>query len=130
MIYENKSNLSNYKKNPEEKKFLNLLKSKDNKDFFEILYRLSILILSFQLSLFAILISKTNPRNINNYSVGYGLIFFFLYYNSITYALSWADENKFIESSLFFLYPHIFFLLILSIIFFSRNKLLNPKKIL
>ena len=121
-IYEQQKIINSFEKNPDEKKFLDLLRSKNNSDFFELLYRVSVVILSFLLSLFAILISKTNPRNRKNFSIGYGLLLFFSYYNLVIYSLKLSDENQLIHSGLLFLYPHLIFLFFFSIIFFLQNK--------
>ena len=130
MIYENKPNIGITTINAEGKQLQDLLLSADKSDFFELLHRISILILSFLLSLFSILVSRTNPRGNNNFSVAYGIIIFFSYYNLNIYSLNSADENRLIESIFNFLYPHLLMFTVISLIFFSRNRLLNPKKIL
>jgi len=130
MIYENKPNIAIPTINAEEKQLQDLLLFADKSDFFELLHRISVVILFFLLSLFSILVSRTNPRGNNNFSAAYGIIIFFSYYNLIIYSLNLADENRLIESTFNFLYPHLLMLTVISIIFFSRNRLLNAKKIL
>jgi len=107
--------------NSEKKGILELFVSQDNKDYPELLYRLSLPISLIILSFFAVLVSKTNPRDSRNLSTGYILIGFLAYYNSLA-TIRTTVENDLTQLYLF-LTPHIFFLIISGLIYFYRNNL-------
>jgi len=109
------------KRNAEEKTMFELINSNDLKDKAEIFYRLSIPVSLIILVICAVFFSKTDPRAKRNFSLGYSLLAFIVYYNMIIYSKSIIKSG---DGNIYFniLLPHMpFILLILFILVKTRN---------
>jgi len=119
-LFDNSSkNLKFELNNAEFKSFVDLLDGK-KENIRELLYRISIPISLFLMTLFSVIISKTNPRKQRNFSIAYGLIIYILYFNLLIF---FKDIEIFYNYELIinFIIPH---LIVILVILYTRNKTL------
>ena len=132
-----KSNLTkNYKTNKvaisaDAKSITNLINTGGKKDFAELQYRIGLPLSLLVISMAAIFFSKTNARGKRNFAIGYVVLSYLGYYNLMLIAKTTIEEGegsyyshvtRLIINSI---YPHLFFILLIYIIYLYRNKLSN-----
>jgi len=104
------------------KKFVDLFDGKE-KNIRELLYRISIPIALFLMSIFSVIISKASPRKQKNFSIAYGLLSYILYYNLLIFV---KDLEVFYTYNLLinFIIIHV---IAIAIFFFIKRKTLFLK---
>jgi len=114
-LHEEKSNTRNAINSPTEINSFDLIKNYSHSNIKEFLSRFSAPLSLIIVTFFAIIISKTNPREKRNFAVGYVLIAYVSYYNMILYFT--GIDKPILEYSLMALLPHVFFI---TLIFFTN----------
>jgi len=107
-------NLSEYKR------ISDLIFSKNYKDTSELLNRFSFPLSIFIISILGIYVSRNNPRNKKNFSLGYALIIFITYYNMLIFLKNTSTSENLIIN---FMLPHIIFLSLIYFFFLLSNNL-------
>jgi len=121
-LFKKTDNLKNTVYKPQSKRIYELFLSNDLEDIAELFYRISIPILAVLASILSVYLSKHNPRNKRNFAFALAFISFIFYYYLILVVKIYVESSM--VSPSFSLLPHIFFLLIILIINFLRNKFL------
>ncbi len=123
-IYSDKENSANEIDSFEAKSFLNLFENRNNREsIIELIYRFSVPMSLVIMTILSIYLSKTNPRNKKNFSLGFGLILYLIYYNELLYFRD-IEINSEIDLYYAFIIPHTTFLILLFIIHYLRKKTL------
>ena len=119
-IYENQNSYNqNGNTNSSETKSIDkLLKLDNNSDLIELLYRVSLPLSTFILSFVAVFLSRTSPKDRYNFSLGYGLVAYVLYYNNLAYVNSLRPEDTY-STIVNFVTIHFFFIILLFFLFFK-----------
>ena len=108
----------------ESRSLLNLLNDKNKtENIIELIYRFSIPVSLVIMTILSIYLSKTNPRNKKDFSLGYGLILYLIYYNELLYFRD-IEINSELDLYYAFIFPHATFLILLFIIHYLRKKTL------
>jgi len=92
----------------------------------EIIYRFSIPLSFLIMSILSIQFSRVNPRGSKNYVLGLGLVTYILYYNLLVYIRENMSSN-YVDLITYFFFTHCIFLLLIFIIFVTRNNLFSRK---
>ena len=117
-------NKSDSKKNRDSKSFistLDLINTSNNENIKELLYRFSVPLSILIMIILSIQLSRTNPRNTRNFSLGIGVVCYIFYYNMLIFFKE-IQSDTIIEMVLLSLIPHSIFLFLILIIAISRNK--------
>jgi len=122
-IYENQNTVNQDENinSSETKSISKLLKLDNNSDLKELLYRISLPLSTFILSFVAVFLSRTSPRDRYNFSLGYGLIAYVLYYNVLAYINSLKLEDAY-STIVNFVTIHFSFLILLSFLIFKDKS--------
>lgn len=125
-LFDPSKNINTVKKDSPELKdfFLLLSEIRNNHDFAEVFYRISIPLSLIIMIILGIYISKSNPRSNKNFALGYGLILYITYYNVILFFKD-LIHNESGLNIINFLLPHLIFILLIFLIHSLRNNLLN-----
>ena len=108
----------------EGKSTLNLFENRNNREnIVELIYRFSVPISLVIMTILSIYLSKTNPRNKMNFSLGLGLILYLIYYNELLYFRD-IEINSELDLYYAFIIPHTTFLILLFTIHYLRKKTL------
>jgi len=108
----------------EGKSTINLFENRNNREsIVELIFRFSVPISLVIMTILSIYLSKTNPRNKKNFSLGLGLILYLIYYNELLYFRN-IEINSQLDLYYAFIIPHITFLILLFTIHFLRKKTL------
>ena len=108
----------------ESRSLLNLLNDKNKtENIIELIYRFSIPVSLVIMTILSIYLSKTNPRNKKDFSLGYGLILYLIYYTELLYFRD-IEINSEIDLYYAFIIPHTTFLILLFMIHYLRKKTL------
>ena len=123
-IYSDKENSDPQVNSFEAKSSLNLFENRNNREsIIELIFRFSVPISLVIMTILSIYLSKTNPRNKKNFSLGFGLILYLIYYNELLYFRD-IEINSEIDLYYAFIIPHTTFLILLFMIHYLRKKTL------
>ena len=120
-LFDSSNTKSNYIDSIESMKFNELLFSDKKNEQVEAVFRISIPFALVLLTFFCILISRTNPRKKRNFSIGYAIVMFLTYYNSILIIKKIQEDIEDLYLTLAFL-PHLVFLLFCFLIYKYKFK--------
>ena len=123
-IYSDKGNSVSEIDSFEGKSTLNLFENRNNREsIIELIYRFSVPVSLVIMTILSIYLSKTNPRNKKNFSLGLGLILYLVYYNELLFFRD-IEINSELDLYYAFIIPHSTFLILLFTIHYLRKKTL------
>jgi len=125
LLFDSDKKSKNIELTSETKDLNQLIGSKLKEDKIELMYRITAPISLYFLSMFAVLLSKTNPRNKRNLSLGIVILIYLAYHNLIVYIKS---TDAYSISFYLIQYLLIFFVLLASIyilVLFKKKLLIT-----